>query len=548
MNKRKLLIILVTISVLFTSGFLINKSDIYFEIAKNIDIFTKVYKEVSFNYVDEINPEQFLRAGIRGMLSSLDPYTVFIDEKRQDDIELLTNGKYGGIGVTIGVRDAKVTIIEIMDGYSAQRQGIRIGDAIIQVDSVKISPENFEDISSYVKGEPGTMVLLKLLRNNEKDTLVFNVLREEVTIKNVAFAGFVPEESNNVYLKLTGFSRTAGEELKKSILDLNKQKEIKSVVLDLRGNPGGLLDAAVDVSGKFLERGQLIVSTKGRDSSSLKQYFSSQEPLLKDVPLIVLVNEGSASASEIVAGAIQDHDRGIIIGVPTFGKGLVQTIAPLSYNTSLKITTSKYYTPSGRCIQKVDYSKKNPVIPRYDTLITSTFNTDNKRIVYGSGGIKPDSIINDKTVTGMARDLLAKGLIFKFATKYYEKNADINYQSLKNEILFNDFSQFLKDEKYEYRSEISVKIDELVSAIEKNNNLAKVKPDLNKLKEDINLLTKNQIELEKDEILLQIRIELASRIFGREGIVKEILRDDIQFKGAINLISNISNYNKMLNK
>lgn len=548
MNKRKLLIILVTISVLFTSGFLINKSDIYFEIAKNIDIFTKVYKEVSFNYVDEINPEQFLRAGIRGMLSSLDPYTVFIDEKRQDDIELLTNGKYGGIGVTIGVRDAKVTIIEIMDGYSAQRQGIRIGDAIIQVDSVKISPENFEDISSYVKGEPGTMVLLKLLRNNEKDTLVFNVLREEVTIKNVAFAGFVPEESNNVYLKLTGFSRTAGEELKKSILDLNKQKEIKSVVLDLRGNPGGLLDAAVDVSGKFLERGQLIVSTKGRDSSSLKQYFSSQEPLLKDVPLIVLVNEGSASASEIVAGAIQDHDRGIIIGVPTFGKGLVQTIAPLSYNTSLKITTSKYYTPSGRCIQKVDYSKKNPVIPRYDTLITSTFNTDNKRIVYGSGGIKPDSIINDKTVTGMARDLLAKGLIFKFATKYYEKNADINYQSLKNEILFNDFSQFLKDEKYEYRSEISVKIDELVSAIEKNNNLAKVKPDLNKLKEDIILLTKNQIELEKDEILLQIRIELASRIFGREGIVKEILRDDIQFKGAINLISNISNYNKMLNK
>lgn len=548
MNKRKLLIILVTISVLFTSGFLINKSDIYFEIAKNIDIFTKVYKEVSFNYVDEINPEQFLRAGIRGMLSSLDPYTVFIDEKRQDDIELLTNGKYGGIGVTIGVRDAKVTIIEIMDGYSAQRQGIRIGDAIIQVDSVKISPENFEDISSYVKGEPGTMVLLKLLRNNEKDTLVFNVLREEVTIKNVAFAGFVPEESNNVYLKLTGFSRTAGEELKKSILDLNKQKEIKSVVLDLRGNPGGLLDAAVDVSGKFLERGQLIVSTKGRDSSSLKQYFSSQEPLLKDVPLIVLVNEGSASASEIVAGAIQDHDRGIIIGVPTFGKGLVQTIAPLSYNTSLKITTSKYYTPSGRCIQKVDYSKKNPVIPRYDTLITSTFNTDNKRIVYGSGGIKPDSIINDKTVTGMARDLLAKGLIFKFATKYYEKNADINYQSLKNEILFNDFSQFLKDEKYEYRSEISVKIDELVSAIEKNNNLAKVKPVLNKLKEDIILLTKNQIELEKDEILLQIRIELTSRIFGREGIVKEILRDDIQFKGAINLISNISNYNKMLNK
>jgi len=284
MNKRKAMKIFIAVSLLFTFGFLINKSDIYFEIAKNIDIFTKVYKEISFNYVDEINPEHFLRAGIKGMLNSLDPYTVFIDEKKQDDIELLTNSKYGGIGVTIGVRESKVTIIELMDGYSAQRQGIRVGDIIIQVDSVKISQDNFEDISSYVKGEPGTLVQLKILRNSEKDTIQFNILREEVTIKNLVFAGFVPEESNNVYLKLTGFSRTAGEELKKSILELGKQKDIKSVILDLRGNPGGLLDAAVDVSSKFLERGQLIVSTKGRDTTTLKQFFSTQEPLVKDIP------------------------------------------------------------------------------------------------------------------------------------------------------------------------------------------------------------------------------------------------------------------------
>lgn len=548
MNKRKAMKIFIAVSLLFTFGFLINKSDIYFEIAKNIDIFTKVYKEISFNYVDEINPEHFLRAGIKGMLNSLDPYTVFIDEKKQDDIELLTNSKYGGIGVTIGVRESKVTIIELMDGYSAQRQGIRVGDIIIQVDSVKISQDNFEDISSYVKGEPGTLVQLKILRNSEKDTIQFNILREEVTIKNLVFAGFVPEESNNVYLKLTGFSRTAGEELKKSILELGKQKDIKSVILDLRGNPGGLLDAAVDVSSKFLERGQLIVSTKGRDTTTLKQFFSTQEPLVKDIPLIVLVNEGSASASEIVAGAVQDHDRGVIVGTPTFGKGLVQTIVPLSYNTSLKITTSKYYTPSGRCIQKIDYSKKNPVIPQYDTLITSSFNTDNKRIVYSSGGIKPDSIVKEKEISGLTKDILAKGLVFKFVTKLLANHPDLNFSTLKNEKIFNEFVSFLKDEKYEYRSEIKLKLDELTSAIEKNKHLNGVKSSIADLKEEVTKLTKNEVEQEKEDILFLIRIEMASRFNGREGIVKEMLKDDIQFQTAVKLFSDFTSYNKILNR
>ncbi|MFA4924104.1 MAG: S41 family peptidase, partial [Ignavibacteriaceae bacterium] len=403
-------------------GFVFVKKDVYFEIAKNIDIFTRVYKEISFNYVDEINPEKFLRAGIKGMLSTLDPYTNFIDEKKQDDFEILTNGKYGGIGVSIGVKDNQITIFELMEGYAAQRQGLRVGDIILEVNDKKVSTDKFDEISSMVKGEPGTFLALKVFRETEKDTLKFNLIREQIVVKNLIYYGFYPEESNTAYFKLNSFGRSSGDELKKAILELAKQKEIHSVVLDLRGNPGGLLDVAVDVVNKFLPKGKLVVTTKGRDTSSLRSYYSQQEPLLPDVELLLLINEGSASASEIVAGAIQDHDRGIIVGTRSFGKGLVQTITPLSYNTSLKITSAKYFTPSGRCIQKIDYGKKNDVIAEYDTLIASPFATDHKRPVFSSGGITPDSIVQDEKISGFVQDVLAKGLLFKFANIYYDAN------------------------------------------------------------------------------------------------------------------------------
>lgn len=364
MKIRKYVLFLMLIAAaISTFGFIYSNRDIYFEITKNLELFGKVYKEISFNYVDEIDPQEFMRAGIKGMLSKLDPYTVFIDEKNQDDIDLLTNGKYGGVGLSIGVRNDKVTILEILDGYSAQKQGLRVGDVITSVGDKSVSVEKIDEISSLVKGEPGTSVQIKVLRSNESDTLIFNLIREEVIIKNVAFADFFPENSGNVYIKLTNFSRSAGDELRNALRELKSKKEISSIVLDLRGNPGGLLDVAVDVCDKFLNKDVLIVSTRGKDISSEKKYFANEEPLAGTEKLVVLINGNSASASEIVAGAIQDHDRGVILGTQSFGKGLVQTITPLSFNTSLKITTAKYYTPSGRCIQKVDYSKDNKVIP-----------------------------------------------------------------------------------------------------------------------------------------------------------------------------------------
>src|ERR1035437_7039595 len=280
--------ILPIVIIILFSGFFPGKDDTYFQINKNIDLFAKIYKEISFNYVDPINPEEFMRAGIRGMLGSLDPYTNFIDENKKDEIDLITNGKYGGVGISIGVRGRDVTVVEVMDGYSAQRQGIRIGDILLQAGGIKLTPENVDDISALVKGDPGSTVALKVLRGDNKDTLNFNLIREEVIVRNISFYGFYPENSNNVYMKLTSFSRSAADEMRKDLKELKAKKEIKSVVLDLRGNPGGLLDVAVDICNDFLAKDALIVSTRGRDDSSEKQYLATQEPILKDAKLVLL--------------------------------------------------------------------------------------------------------------------------------------------------------------------------------------------------------------------------------------------------------------------
>lgn len=538
--------ILAFLVVITFSGFFPGKDDIYFEISKNIDLFGTVYKEISLNYVDDIDPEKFMRAGIKGMLGSLDPYTIFIDENKKDDIDLITNGKYGGVGISIGVRGDNVTVVEVLDGYAAQKQGIRIGDILIKAGGVTISPENIDRISSLVKGEPGTEVEIIVTRNIGNDTLTFNLIREEVIVKNLAFYGFYPENSNNVYLKLSNFSRSAGDEVKKAIRELKSEKEIKSVILDLRGNPGGLLDVAVDVSDKFLEKGQLIVTTKGRDEIAKKDYFAVQEPMVGNAKLIILINEGSASASEIVAGAIQDHDRGVILGTKSFGKGLVQTITPLSFNTSLKITTAKYYTPSGRSIQKIDYSKDNDVIVNVDTLITTPYSTDNKRIVYSAGGISPDTTVSFSIEGEITKDLLAKGILFKFADHYYYKNSSDRFGSISEDKLVNEFSDYLLEIKYDFKSESEKQFDKLIAEAKSKKMGDKVITDLSGLKKQFEDLDSKEFKTYKDEILREIKGELASRYIGTESKVKELLIYDKQFQTAYNIISDNNAYNKIL--
>ncbi len=533
--------------ILLFSGFFHGEDDVYFQISKNIDLFGKVYKEISLNYVDNINPEQFMRAGIEGMLNTLDPYTIFIDGDKKDEIDLITNGKYGGVGISIGVRGSAVTVVEVLDGYSAQRQGIRIGDEIIAADSVDITPENIDEVSQLVKGEPGTAVNLTIVRNEEQDTINFNLIREEVIVKNLTYYGFVPENSNNAYLKLSSFSRSAASEVLDALKDLKAKKEIKSIVLDLRGNPGGLLDVAADICDKFLPKGDLIVTTKGRDETNINHYYAEQEPFVGNAKLAVLINQGSASASEIVAGAMQDHDRGVIIGTKSYGKGLVQTITPLSYNSSLKITTAKYYTPSGRCIQKINYAENNKVIAEADSILNSKYMTDNKRPVYGAGGITPDSTVEYKVDGGITQDLLAKGMLFKFADHYYYNHQGDNFGSINDEELFSDFKKYLKVEGFEYSSEAEKAVNKLMADADKKKLDSSIRSELKKLKDQFSQIDGSEFKIYKTEILKELKSELASRYLGSEGRIKEALDNDPQFQAALSILSNEKKYDRLLN-
>jgi len=546
-SRRIILISSLTVFAFFAFGFIVSKSDIYFEISKNLELFGKVYKEISFNYVDDIDPQEFMRAGIKGMLSKLDPYTVFIDEKNQDDIDLLTNGKYGGVGISIGIRNDKVTILEVLDGYSAQKQGIRIGDVVTGIGDTQVTPDIIDEISSLVKGEPGTPVQIKILRSNEIDTLIFNLIREEVIVKNLVFAEFYPENSSNVYLKLSNFSRSAGDEVRSALRRLKDKKEIKSIVLDLRGNPGGLLDVAVDICDKFLKKDLLIVSTRGKELSSEKKYFALEEPLVGNEKLIVLINGNSASASEIVAGAIQDHDRGVIMGTQSFGKGLVQTITPLSFNTSLKITTAKYYTPSGRCIQRIDYSKDNQVIPEPDSIKKNEFSTDNKRLVYSAGGITPDTTVKNAIDTDLLKDLLAKGTIFNFADKYYYKNIDMDFDKINRDKMLSEFKNYLSETNYEYESDVEKKINEVVKHLKENHNSKDLNKTLEKLNSEVKEMFKIEFDESTDEIVSELKIELAHRYLGNDAGIKEGLKFDKQFNMALSLLKDESNYLRLLN-
>jgi carboxyl-terminal processing protease len=375
--------------------------------------------------------------------------------------------------------------------------------------------------------------------------LDFDIVREEVIVKNVSYAGFYPEESNNAYIKLSNFSRSASDEVKRAIRDLRAKKEIHSMVLDLRGNPGGLLDIAVDICDKFLPKDILIVSTKGRAPASVKEYFSTQEPMLGTAKVVVLIDGGSASASEIVAGALQDHDRGVILGTKSFGKGLVQTITQLSYNSSLKITTAKYYTPSGRCIQKIDYSDHNDVIADSDSILSGEFFTDNQRLVFAKGGISPDTTVTFLLEGKITKELLAHGLFFKFANQYYYKNPDLEYSSIDDKKTLEEFRVFVQDSEFEYESDAEDNLSRLISDVSKNyTNLTE---ELTRLQSKISDLKKDDFEFHKDEILIEIKSEFAVRYLGSEGRIKEQLKTDLQFQSALNIIESSSVYDNLLN-
>ena len=545
--RRKFFRIIFPLVFILLAGFVWQEGDIYFRINKSIDIFGKVYKEITLNYVDRINPENFMLAGIKGMLSALDPYTVFIDENHQKDIDIITSGKYGGIGATVGLHNGEVVIVDLLEGYPAQRQGLRVGDVILKVDSVTITKENYPELGKYLKKEPGSMIKLTIKREGEPEPLIFNVVTEEIHLKNLTFYSLAPEDSSIAYLKLSGFSRSAGEEIKDAITELRSKHKLSGIILDLRGNPGGLLDAAVDVAEKFLPKGKLVVTIKGREPNDVRKFISNEEPIAGKSRLVVLVNGNSASASEIVAGAIQDHDRGVIVGTRSFGKGLVQTIVPLSYNTSLKLTTARYYTPSGRCIQKIDYAKNKKIFETDGGDTAKSFRTDHNRIVFSAGGITPDSIVFNRSKSEIIRDLLAKGYFFRFATRYFNAHPQTKLSALPENKVFAEFVKFLEESNFNYKSDAEKKLASLEKTVLAEKSYRAIEKDLIVIKNKLLEVKNSALEANKKEIINKIREELATRISGRSGRIIESLHHDKQYTVARKILENKNIYEKLLN-
>jgi carboxyl-terminal processing protease len=516
-------------------------NDFLFKVNKSIDLFGRVYKEVATNYVDVVDPEKFMEAGIDGMLGTLDPYTVYIGKEEGDEVDLMTTGKYGGIGVTIGVRDGGIRVINVMDGYSAQRAGILPGDRLIQVDTLVVGNRKADEVRNLTRGEPGTEVRVVIEREGESRPLEFVLIREEIQVKNVTYFSLL--DGGIGYIRLERFSRNAGEELRQALKDLKLQGELKGVVLDLRGNPGGLLDAAVDVASKFVPRGSLIVTTRGRRSEAEKKYLSAEEPVVPSAPLAVLTDRASASASEIVAGSLQDLDRAIIVGTRTFGKGLVQTIVPLSFGSQLKITTARYYTPSGRSIQEVNYlhKEKGGVLAVMPDSLKKRFSTAHGRGVYEAGGITPDSTVQDQDVGPMVRELQRRALFFKFANAYVRAHKEPPVAGVTEEIL-QDFRKFLDQEKFDFREETETKIQDLRTLAGQLHYSNDVLADLDLTVAALEKEKKRAFDRYRDHIAPVLAVELAARQKGEQGRIAESLKDDVQLRVAVGMVKNTKLY------
>ena len=547
MKRRKVIYVSVLVAGFLMLGFSGNAdNDLFLRINKGIDVFGKVYKEIAVNYVDDVDPDRFIRAGIDGMLKTLDPYTVYIGEKESDELDLVTTGKYGGVGITIGNRDGMITVIGLMEGFSAVRQGIEVGDRIVEVDGKRVVGSSLEDIRQLVRGAPGTEVKMKIEREGAIEPLEFALMREEIPVRNVTYAGYV--EKGLGYVRLERFSRTAGDDLRNALKDLRVTGELKGMVLDLRDNPGGLLDIAVETSAKFLAESSLVVSTRGRRGDADRKYYSAEKPMLVDVPLVVLVNRGTASASEIVSGAIQDLDRGVIVGSRTFGKGLVQTITRLSDNSSLKITTARYYTPSGRCIQEIDYShrtREGNVVTFADSLKREFRTTHNRKVLEG-GGIQPDSVVTEEEDNRFISELYRKSMLFKYANKYAteHKNLAENFQ-VTPEIL-SDFEKFLEEKKFDFQEEVELRLKELREAAEKSRFGSAFFDEAKKVDGIIAAEKNRMMDRYRNELKSVLRTEIIGRIKGEKARIESSFGDDRQLQVAMTLLKSKKMYERLL--
>lgn len=514
----------------------------YFEITKNIELFANVFKELNTQYVDELDPGKLMKTGIDAMMKSLDPYTNYYSESQVEGFRYVTEGKYNGIGVRFRLRDDYIMIVAPMDGSPAQKAGLKAGDLILEVDGKSAKGKNEDELNSILQGFPGSEVKLKISRPGTGEMAV-SVRRDEVNTKNVPH--FEEISPNIGYIALTTFSKNAANNILESLKDLRADNpNLKGLILDLRDNGGGLLNEAVSICNIFVPKGEEIVSTKGKVKDRDMVYRTMMNSSDEKIEIVVLVNKMSASASEIVSGALQDLDRAVVMGQRTFGKGLVQNFREIGYNARIKVTTAKYYIPSGRCIQAVSYVDGEPVAIA-DSL-QATFKTRNGRKVKDGGGVQPDVELPITDKTDLMKALDEKLMIFDFATEYVNKNptpVDVKNFSFTD---WDGFLKFLKDKKFTYESSTEIKLRQMKAEAEKTKIFSTIQSEFTNLKNKIETEKQRDLTANKDRILSLLSGEIASRFFYEKGRVQVKLKNDDEVKQAINLLNNPDKYNRIL--
>lgn len=544
--KKKFKLIILAISLAITSVVSVGFVDNYFEIAKNLDIFTTLYKELNTFYVDETDPGDLMKKGIKAMLKSLDPYTTYIPESDIEDFRFMTTGQYGGIGAMITTRGDYVYISEPYEGFPAQKAGLMAGDKILEINGKSAKGKSTEEVSKVLKGQPNTAVTVLIERKNKTKPFEVSFDREQVSVASVPYSAFI--EDGIAYIRLRSFTRNCANDLKNAIKELKKEQELKGLILDLRSNPGGLLNESVDIVNLFVDKGEEVVSTKGKIKSWEKSYVANKTPLDTEVPLVVLINSSSASASEIVSGAIQDLDRGVVIGQRSYGKGLVQQTRKLSYNSQLKLTVAKYYIPSGRCIQALDYSNRNDdgsvgKVP--DSLMTS-FETRNGREVKDGGGILPDIITDPGKYSMIIPSLVKERFFFDYATDYRFSHDSISEDFIFSDADFSDFSSYISDKEYTYKTETEKSLEKLKKKAEEEDYFDNLSPEYDILFAKMLENKNNDLQKSKEDVKEILTGEIMSRYFYQKGRIKAGLNFDIEVEKAIEILKENTEYNKIL--
>lgn len=547
--KKKTNIILSAGLILVLLVALTRPAERYFEIAKSLEIYTTLFKEVNAFYVDDIKPEELVRKSIDGMLETLDPYTTFIPEEDVEDFKISTTGRYGGIGSVIGVVNNKIVITGPYEGFPAYKAGLKVGDELIEVDGVSIRDMNTSDVSTLLKGQPGTTVSVKIKRPGTGEELEMRIPRQRISIENVPYHDMIASDIG--YILLSDFTPGAGKEVESAVKEL-KGKGAKKIILDLRDNPGGMLHEAVNIANVFLPKNVEVVSTRGKVADWNKSYQTLNAPVDTNIPLVVLVNGNSASASEIVAGSLQDYDRAVLVGQRTFGKGLVQTTRPLAYDAQIKITTAKYYIPSGRCIQELDYAHRQAdgTVEKFPDSLRTEFKTQNGRSVYDGGGLAPDVAVESEYVGSVTKELISSGLLFEYAAAYANTHpAPKDLRSFRFTAEdYNQFVNWLGTQKFSYAVPMEKEADALMEAAKQELYFKDIEGSIKSLRGKIVANKKSDYERFGNQIKMILEHQIAFNYGLIKGKVEASFDDDKSLQEAFAILNDPAKYNNVLAK